>query len=1086
MANLKLNQLRKLIQTANFQTLFNELGWDNANLQKSVVVNGTTLTAIAEKRGFLIFVCEIAELPTVIERKTIAQKIGSLYHEHLIIYFNADKQIWQIAIKELNKPIQYKEIEYQISRAPDLLISKLRGIFFTFDEEENIHLIDVTDRINNSFNTNTEKTTKKFYDHFKKQHAAFMALIHGLENADNQRWYASLMLNRLMFIYFIQKKGFLDDDVNYLRVKLNQIQKAHGDNQFYSFYRNFLLAFFHDGLGKEHKENKELIKLIGNVPYLNGGLFDVHELESGNADIQIADSAFTQLFDFFDQYQWHLDNSANAKGNEINPDVIGYIFEKYINDRAAMGAYYTKEDITEYISKNTIIPFLFDNVKTECANAFKADSSLWQLLKQSPDRYIYEAVKKGCDVLDIPENIALGIDNVAPNLLERRKDWNSPTPELFGLPTEIWRETIARRQRYFEIKTKLENGEITELNDFITYNLNIRQFSQDALEFYEGSDFIEAFYNAIVNITVLDPTCGSGAFLFAALNILEPLYETCIKRMREFIDHAPLNRFATFRAIVADIDKHQHPTYWIYKKIILNNLYGVDIMPEAVEIAKLRLFLKLAAMAEANYDKPNLGLEPLPDIDFNIRCGNTLIGYTTHQQIKTAIECDINGQVKMVVDDSMVLIDGMIEELQGVLRGYKANQLLNNSIGLHADKQNIKDRLEEIKESLDFFLARDYGIDNDKLAAWKSSHQPFHWFTEFFHIINNGGFDVIIGNPPYVEYSKVKSDYLIKNYETESCGNLYAFVTEKCLTLVNPNGLISFIVQNSIACTKRMKPIQKLLCENFTTFFSHFDDRPAKLFTGIHHMKGTIFISTPIKNQKAIFSTKFYRWHEEIRSSVFENIDYVELPAEIELDGHIPKFSNRNHVSLFEKLYEQNRLALSLKKNGVGVYCHRIASYFIKSLDFVPYFYNEKDGEKKSDDYKIYFVDNEDSKNTLICLLNSNLFYVNWHTLHDGYHCGKLNIEEFAFNFPKEKTLLTRFAALGKELLDSYIKNSYRRETEYKTTGKVIYDEIYPKKSKPIIDEIDKVLAAHYGFTEQELDFIINYDIKYRMGKELD
>ncbi len=503
MANLNLNQVRQFIQTANFQTLFNELGWDNVNLQKSVVVNNTTLTAIAEKRGFLIFVCEIAELPTVTERKTIAQKIGSLYHEHLIIYFNADKQIWQIAIKELNKTIQYKEIDYQISRAPDLSISKLRGIFFTFDEEENIYLIDVTDRINNSFNSNTEKTTKKFYDHFKKQHAAFMALIHGLENADNQRWYASLMLNRLIFIYFIQKKGFLDEDVNYLRVKLNQIQKAHGDNQFYSFYRHFLLAFFHDGLGKEHKQNKELIKLIGNVPYLNGGLFDVHELESGNADIQIADSALTQLFDFFDQYQWHLDNSAKAKGNEINPDVIGYIFEKYINDRAAMGAYYTKEDI----SKNTIIPFLFDTVKTECANAFKAKSSLWNLLKNDPNRYIYEAVKKGGDVLDIPEAIAIGIDNAAPNLLERRKAWNSPTPELFGLPTEIWRETIARRQRYFELKTKLENGEITELNDFITHNLNIRQFAQDALEFYDGSDFIKAFFEAIEQITVLDPTC---------------------------------------------------------------------------------------------------------------------------------------------------------------------------------------------------------------------------------------------------------------------------------------------------------------------------------------------------------------------------------------------------------------------------------------------------------------------------------------------------------------------------------------------------------------------------------------------------
>ena len=189
------------------------------------------------------------------------------------------------------------------------MLSKLQGILFTIAEEEaGITLIDVTDRIDNSFNTNTEKTTKKFYDHFKKQHAAFMALIQGLENPEHQRWYASLMMNRLMFIYFIQKKSFLDGDVNYLRTKLNQIQQAQGEDKFYSFYRNFLLAFFHNGLGKEHKNDKELIALIGNVPYLNGGLFDVHELEKDNADIQITDSAFTQLFDFFDQYQWHLAN----------------------------------------------------------------------------------------------------------------------------------------------------------------------------------------------------------------------------------------------------------------------------------------------------------------------------------------------------------------------------------------------------------------------------------------------------------------------------------------------------------------------------------------------------------------------------------------------------------------------------------------------------------------------------------------------------------------------------------------------------------------------------------------------------------
>ena len=79
-----------------------------------------------------------------------------------------------------------------------------------------------------------------------------------------------------------------------------------------------------------------------------------------------------RLFDFFKDYDWHLDDRPNRDDNEINPDVLGYIFEKYINQKQ-MGAYYTKEDITEYISQNTIIPFLLDAARKDCAVAFDED-----------------------------------------------------------------------------------------------------------------------------------------------------------------------------------------------------------------------------------------------------------------------------------------------------------------------------------------------------------------------------------------------------------------------------------------------------------------------------------------------------------------------------------------------------------------------------------------------------------------------------------------------------------------------------------------------------------------------------------------
>ena len=94
-----------------------------------------------------------------------------------------------------------------------------------------------------------DKIIKKFYDQFKKQYSTFLGFIDGIPVKFDQEWYASLILNRLMFIYFIQRKGFLNNDLDYLRTKLNQCQENKENNQFYSFYRYFLLKLFHQGLG---------------------------------------------------------------------------------------------------------------------------------------------------------------------------------------------------------------------------------------------------------------------------------------------------------------------------------------------------------------------------------------------------------------------------------------------------------------------------------------------------------------------------------------------------------------------------------------------------------------------------------------------------------------------------------------------------------------------------------------------------------------------------------------------------------------------------------------------------------------------
>ena len=297
-----------------------------------------------------------------------------------------------------------RELRYDKGQTGTALLQRLRGIEFTLEEEGNLGITDVTEKFQQSLDI--ERVTKRFFDRFRNELTAFQKFINGFTNHGDRDWYASLMLNRMMFVYFIQKQLFLDGDEHYLGNRLKKVQEQDGPDQFMRFYRKFLLRLFHEGLGQpEADRSVELNALLGKVPYLNGGIFDPHTLERDNPDINIPDAAFEQIFLFFDQYQWHLDDRPSGADNEINPDVLGYIFEKYVNQKQ-MGAYYTKEDITGYIARNTVIPRLLEMAQTECPIAFGPDGGVWRLLQDDPDNYIYPAVGHGIAWDYSPESVS--------------------------------------------------------------------------------------------------------------------------------------------------------------------------------------------------------------------------------------------------------------------------------------------------------------------------------------------------------------------------------------------------------------------------------------------------------------------------------------------------------------------------------------------------------------------------------------------------------------------------------------------------------------------------------------------------------
>ena len=1100
------DRVKRHLQSLDLRAVFiDELGWDHGGTDIEAAVPGRTfvLEAIAHKRGLVAYqyvaVSDDA-FPDHPTRQKIERAVARTVREHLIVFVTSDRNThcWQWVFREAGRPDRTRTHIYSGSQSGEALIQKLEHLVFTLEEEGDLTIVDVLGRGRAAFDV--DKVTKRFYDRFKKEHRAFLGFITGIKNVADREWYASLMLNRMMFIYFIQKRGFLDNDTDYLRHRLEMVRQREGDGSFHSFYRLFLRRLFHEGLGQpDAARAPELAELLGKVPYLNGGLFDVHHLERNNSDIHILDRAFEQIFAFFDAYQWHLDDRPLRNADEINPDVLGYIFEKYVNQKQ-MGAYYTKEDITGYISRNTVIPFLFDRARKDCAIAFTPAGAVWRLLSDNPDRYFHKAIRHGITYdlhtkaalagqRPLPPTVAAGVNDVI-----KRGGWNALAPPDYALPTETWREHVARRQRYGEVRAKLAAGHITHVNDLITYNLDIETFARDAILGTDSPALVRAFWTALAEVAILDPTCGSGAFLFAALNILEPLYHACLDAMQRLLDdrdrsqreHRP-EELCDFRTVLDQVAGHASDRYFILKSIIINNLYGVDIMEEAVEICKLRLFLKLVAQLK-RYDQ----IEPLPDIDFNIRPGNTLVGFTSLAEVERLLSGDLIKQL------SLPQIEERAQRADRAFRQFRAMQTeggMDAAAQTGANKSELRQRLSELREELDEYLAGDYGVpvkSQEALRHWRESHQPFHWFVEFYDVVRRGGFDVIVGNPPWRELSAVTT-YTVQAYKTEGCGNIHGLCTERSANLTARGGRFSFIVQLPLASSSRMVSVRDVLRQHTDNLYvASFDDRPGKLFEGLQHCRCVIFVAQARRSERVarVHTSQYHRWYAHTRDYLFQGIQYATLQdATLQDDSRtgsiFPKYSRDLGERIFAQLRTAAECQISLlrakSRTQTFVFYQEATQYWTKVTFGLPYF--EKNGVVGSPPHGryIYFYDSQ-TAHAVCAILNSSIFYQYFLAYGDCFHLSDQLVDGFPIT--RHMTQDVALVQLNKKLMRSLRNNAGVRTIRTRDGDAITYAEYYTHESKPIIDAIDAALAVHYGFTDKELDCVVNYDIKYRMGRE--
>jgi hypothetical protein len=331
-----------------------------------------------------------------------------------------------------------------------------------------------------------------------------------------------------------------------------------------------------------------------------------------------------------------------------------------------------------------------------------------------------------------------------------------------------------------------------------------------------------------------------------------------------------------------------------------------------------------------------------------------------------------------------------------------------------------------------------------------------------------------------VEYSKVRNEYTIKNYKTESCGNLYSFCSERSYKLNKLYGNIGLIIPLSIVAGNKFWALRDLFNNKYLTYYSYYDIRPAKLFDGVDQ-RLTIILNI-YGNFNEQFTTKYIRWETTVRKYLFNNLRYTRFYDNKNLG--FAKLGNEIEKEILKKL-SRNKSTFENYSSNSGKNCFYFRSaggrYYLS-------FFNSPQKtiinniETNVTAEKPFYLNKDFNANIATSVLSSTIFYIYFIFYSDARNLTIQLIKNFPINneIIKDESL----NKICKELMISLKSNSVKTQMIKKNGDKIILWEIHPSASKPIIDEIDTVLAEHYGFTEEELDFIINYDIKYRMGKQ--
>lgn len=989
----------------------------------------------AQLKGFRVYAVACDTDPTPKDMRAVHNALAPLSAECMELFQAPDYWYWHWPRTTAAGTTTFERMTTAPGVLPAFMAQRLAGLVFTQeDHQEGFYLTDVLDRIHGHFDASN--VTKRFYDRFASEHQNLAKEIAGLTESFAKA-YSTTLLNRLMFLYFMQKKEFLNGDLWYLEHTLQGVQQLRGRDQYYGFYRDALLPLFFEKLNEKDKivADPDIERILGQLPYVNGGLFGPTPVEEEfGGQIAIPDSAFERILGFFSEYTWHLDTAPSAS-EEINPEVLGYIFEQFVNSKQ-MGAYYTKDDVTHFMTRSTLLPVIVSQLE-------KIGVPVWDLLTADPDRYIWDSIRHGTE-FPIPSEVE------AERVSHRRPSWLGAVDPQYALPGESWWEIDARRDYLAATRDQLAAGMVTTVDAAVSANINIEALAIDAIKRVNDPAKLRSIWSALTKLNVIDPTCGSGAFLFAALNLLVPVYAALL----ETIDLIERDADAGLDALRDDVDGHKGGRdYYLLKHACLANLYGVDIMPEAVEVARLRLFLKLAS-AISDPKK----IEPLPDLDFNIKAGNMLVGARTPDEI------DIASDGLLVTDDNASQAREASELVKAAYIDFCQAQEADDAAAVKTRRAHLKTVLDKARAETN---QQYYAIEKRKsiFDDWVVQTRPFHWFIEFPEVFDRDGFDVVIGNPPYIQKKDV-TEYSYKGFRTDALPDIYAPCTERASQITGPDGRMALIVPISASFSDDFGKLREVLEARFGRLWvSNFSRNPAALFSAGLGVRSTIIVAHRGSGDKQLYVTKTHRWYDAFRPALFETLAYTALHPNVRSKFGWLRVTSDRYLEIVRRADAAPGALGSLirgKSGSASVGFKQVPLYWLSVYLKAPPAY-ERDGRpaEQTGGSRV-LVEDDAAALLLVAVAASKFAFVWWYSIGDDFHLtntvlSKIPIDPSRFSEQGKAQLSAAATRLLAGLPDHLLFTPYAG----KYMGNYVLSEM-----RDITDEVDQVIAEELGFVE--------------------